>query len=93
MLSIDCPWCGPRDETEFVCGGEAGVVRPPEPEKASDAEWADYLFFRTNRKGPHSELWCHGGGCMRWFLVERDTVTNAISACRKIGKTRRGDGA
>jgi hypothetical protein len=23
MLLIPCPWCGPRDASEFTCGGEA----------------------------------------------------------------------
>ncbi len=25
MLLIACPWCGPRDETEFNCGGEGHI--------------------------------------------------------------------
>ena len=44
MLLIECPWCGPRAETEFSYGGEAGIVRPADPDTLSDAEWADYLF-------------------------------------------------
>ena len=28
MLLIDCPWCGPRDETEFHYGGQAHVAYP-----------------------------------------------------------------
>ncbi len=28
MLLIPCPWCGPRDETEFTYGGEAHIVAP-----------------------------------------------------------------
>ena len=28
MLLIECPWCGPRQETEFFCGGEAHLSRP-----------------------------------------------------------------
>ena len=75
MLLIECPWCGPRAETEFSYGGEAGIVRPPDPDALSDAEWADYLFFRANPRGAHRELWNHAHGCRRWFGVERDTVT------------------
>ncbi len=55
MLLIDCPWCGPRDEPEFHCGGEAHIARPKNPEKLSDAEWAEYQFLRTNPKGLHYE--------------------------------------
>ena len=32
MLLIPCPWCGPRDETEFRYGGQAGIVTPPDPD-------------------------------------------------------------
>ena len=28
MLLITCPWCGPREQSEFSCGGEAHIVRP-----------------------------------------------------------------
>ena len=28
MLWIDCPWCGPRPETEFRYGGETYIARP-----------------------------------------------------------------
>jgi len=27
VLLIECPWCGPRAETEFSYGGEAGIER------------------------------------------------------------------
>jgi len=37
MLLIECPWCGPREETEFSCGGEAHIVRPPSPDTLADA--------------------------------------------------------
>ena len=76
MLLITCPWCGPRDEIEFHYGGEAGVVRPLQPAQQSDAEWADFLFFRNNPKGPFRERWAHVAGCRRWFTVVRDTATH-----------------
>jgi sarcosine oxidase subunit delta len=78
MLLIECPWCGKRAETEFSYGGEAGISRPPDPYALSDAEWADYLYMRTNRFGLHRELWNHSQGCRRWFEVERDTVSYRI---------------
>ena len=37
MLLIDCPYCGPRDETEFSCGGEAHIARPLDTDALSDA--------------------------------------------------------
>jgi len=78
MLRIPCPWCGERDESEFTYGGEATVVRPQDPSAASDAEWADYLFYRENLKGPHRERWVHTYGCRQWFEIVRDTVTHEI---------------
>ena len=77
MQLIPCPWCGPRDEPEFAYGAEP-VARPART--ASDAEWSDYLYFRSNEKGPHREMWCHSGGCGQWFALDRDTVTHAILA-------------
>jgi sarcosine oxidase, subunit delta len=78
MLLIPCPFCGPREEVEFRYGGEAGIVRPKDPDALSDAEWAEYLFFRDNPKGRLGERWVHAHGCGRWFTLVRDTVTHEI---------------
>ncbi len=85
MLLISCPWCGPRDETEFSCGGEAHIARPTDPAVLSDEAWADYLFMRRNPKGRHHERWVHAQGCRRWFNVERDTRTHEITAVYEMG--------
>ncbi|MFO0996815.1 MAG: sarcosine oxidase subunit delta [Alphaproteobacteria bacterium] len=86
MLLITCPWCGPRDEIEFTCAGEAHIARPPEPALLSDEQWADYLFMRKNVKGLHYERWIHSSGCRRWFNAARDTVTHEIHATYKMGE-------
>ena len=86
MFLIECPWCGPRAETEFSYGGEAGITRPGNPDKLSDADWADYLFMRSNPKGAHREQWLHAAGCRRYFNAERDTVSYKIRATYKIGE-------
>jgi len=78
MLLIDCPHCGPRDETEFHAGGEAHIARPEKAAELTDAQWADYLFMRSNTKGWFAERWVHAAGCRRWFNVERHTVTHEI---------------
>jgi sarcosine oxidase subunit delta len=75
MLLIPCPRCGPRAEIEFRHGGEAHLIRPEDP---SDAEWADFLYNRTNPKGIHNERWRHVYGCGRFFNCVRDTVTDRI---------------
>ena len=82
MLLIPCPFCGPRDETEFVYGGDATVARPADPAAASDREWTDYLYFRDNPRGAHAELWLHRAGCGRWLRVERDTASHEIASVR-----------
>ena len=84
MLLIPCPWCGPRAEPEFAFGGEP-ASRPVPAVDVTDTAWADYLYFRGNEKGPHTELWCHAGGCGQWFVMERDTVTHVVLATRKPG--------
>lgn len=84
MFLIQCPWCGDRAETEFTCGGEAGISRPLTPDALTDAEWSDYLFNRTNPRGAHKELWNHTQGCRRWFGVERNTVSYKIKSSYKL---------
>lgn len=79
-MQIPCPWCGPREEIEFHCGGQAHVAYPDAPLETDDATWAEFLFVRDNPKGPFAERWVHRSGCRRWFTVVRDTVTNTIHA-------------
>ncbi len=93
MLLIDCPWCGPREEVEFHCGGQAHIERPADPAKLSDEQWADFLFMRDNPKGAFAERWMHAAGCRRWFNVRRDTVTHEIVAVYRIGEPPPGNPA
>ena len=79
MLTISCPHCGRRDQTEFRAGGEADRTRPADPFALTDAEWADYLFMRRNVKGPQRERWVHAAGCGKWFSVTRDTRTHRFA--------------
>lgn len=87
MLLIDCPYCGPRPEIEFRCGGETHIVRPGPHDDVSDGQWGDYLFYRANPRGEHRERWLHQAGCRRWFNVARDTVTHRIRAVYPMGTT------
>jgi heterotetrameric sarcosine oxidase delta subunit len=75
MQLIPCPWCGPREETEFHHGGPA-VPYPADPAALSDEAWARFVFVRPNPKGPSSEWWSHAAGCRRWFTAVRDTRTH-----------------
>lgn len=85
MIQIQCPNCGPRDETEFHYGGQAHVAYPESPEALSDEEWARYLFYRENTKGRYAERWSHAAGCRKWFNAIRDTVSYRISAYYPVG--------
>ena len=89
MMLITCPWCGPRDETEFHYGGEATRPYPSDPSSLSDAEWADFVFTRVNPKGAFTERWSHSAGCRRWFTATRDTVSHEISAAEADATARR----
>ena len=85
MLLIHCPWCGPRAEIEFHCGGEAHIARS-DPATASDEDWERYLFLRENPKGVALERWCHLHGCRRWFNAARDTVSDRFLAFYAMGE-------
>jgi heterotetrameric sarcosine oxidase delta subunit len=92
MLRIRCPWCGERDQTEFRFGGQAHINRPEDPANVSDAEWANYLFYRDNPKGVHCERWVHNWGCRQWFNVARHTVTHEILQVYAMGEPPPAEG-
>ena len=75
MKIMHCPLNGPRNISEFVCGGEVTV--PPDPNRSSDAEWADYVFMPDNPAGVVREWWFHAATAY-WFIAERDTRTDEI---------------
>jgi sarcosine oxidase, subunit delta len=83
MLRIDCPYCGTRDETEFVFGGPSHVSRPS-PD-TDDETWSSYLFQRQNPAGVHLERWGHVYGCGCWFNIARDTRTHEILRTYAMG--------
>ena len=85
MLRIPCPYCGPRDETEFRYGGQAAIAYPADPDAMTDAAWVEYLFLRDNPSGPFRERWVHAAGCRRWFDITRDTLTNRFEVGRTSG--------
>src|ERR1700676_1029283 len=88
MLIVRCPYCGERPEIEFRHAGEAHIARPANPAAQSDADWADYLYNRTNPKGLHAERWRHVYGCGRFFNAVRDTVSDFFFSTYKVGEPR-----
>ncbi len=83
MILIPCPHCGPRNSTEFVHRGESHAR--PTDEDIGQADFRAYLYLRRNPAGWTTETWFHRFGCARFFLAERNTVTNEVRATRQPG--------
>lgn len=82
MQIFTCPFCGPRDETEFHFGGDAGNARP-DGRDVSAADWSRYLYLRNNPKGSATEIWVHLA-CREFFAMTRDSVTHAVLDVRPL---------
>ena len=80
-MRIPCPICGERDRREFYYQGAAVMLDRPAPD-AGEAAWDSYLHLRDNPAGPTQDLWFHEAGCGAWLVVERDTVTHAVTGAR-----------
>ena len=75
MKLLKCPVNGVRPLQEFVFGGE---YRPmPDPDSASDKEWAAFIFNRSGAPGVKREWWYHIASGV-WFMAERDTLKDEI---------------
>jgi heterotetrameric sarcosine oxidase delta subunit len=85
MFIITCPYCGPREQSEFHYGGEAHIVRPTDPQALTDGQWAEFVFMRSNVKGVFAERWNHSSGCRKWFNALRDTSTDKFLAVYEMG--------
>ncbi len=87
MHHIYCPYCEEaREEEEYSYTGEAHIERPKDPAAMTDVAWGDYLFFRSNPRGIHHEMWYHASGCRRYFNVTRNTQSYEIHETYKMGK-------
>ena len=82
MQQFPCPFCGPRDETEFHFGAEAGRTRP-EGDGVTDDLWSAYLYLNDAPRGPAREVWVHLT-CGEFFVMERDTLTRAVAASQAV---------
>ncbi|MEM7427785.1 MAG: sarcosine oxidase subunit delta [Pseudomonadota bacterium] len=79
MLKITCPFCGPRNESEFIHGGPARPRRPEDAHALTDEDWVAHLTVPDNPIGPAEEKWWHVRGCGQWVTISRHTVTHEIS--------------
>jgi heterotetrameric sarcosine oxidase delta subunit len=78
MLKLTCPFCGARNESEFIHGGACKPRRSEAPQELDDAAWIEYLTVPPNPIGPLDERWWHLRGCGKWFTVRRNTLTHQI---------------
>jgi sarcosine oxidase subunit delta len=74
MKIMHCPLNGPRNISEFVCGGD--VRREPAGD-CSDREWAEHVFLHANQPGVAQEWWLHVPTAL-WFIADRDIVADRI---------------
>jgi heterotetrameric sarcosine oxidase delta subunit len=82
MIRIPCPWCGPRNVSEFRHHGE--TTKRPDPTSTTESEWRRYLYFRKNSNGWVEESWYHSAGCRRFFRIRRNTTTNEMTAAGSV---------
>jgi methylglutamate dehydrogenase subunit B len=76
-MLITCPYCGPRDLSEFSYQGDGSRMRP-DPASTDQAEWNAYVYDRINVAGDHNEIWQHAGGCRAHLSVTRNTLTHKV---------------
>lgn len=76
-MIIPCPYCGPRDLSEFTYQGDATRTRP-DPTSTDDKAWHGWVYVRPNPAGWHREYWQHSGGCRAHVVVHRNTLTHEI---------------
>ncbi len=80
MILLPCPYCGPRNASEFHYVGELSTR--PDPNTADAEGWRTFLYTRVNPAGWTTETWFHRAGCRQHFTVERHTVTNEVRSSR-----------
>jgi sarcosine oxidase subunit delta len=80
VILLPCPFCGPRNASEFRYVGE--LSERPDPNTTSSEEWRTFLYVRDNPAGWTTETWFHSAGCRQHFVAERHTVTNEVRSSR-----------
>jgi sarcosine oxidase subunit delta len=86
-MRITCPICGERDRREFYYGASAVALDRPARDAGDDA-WQDYVYLRDNPAGETRDLWYHEA-CGAWAVVERNTVTHAVTGSRLAAEVKR----
>jgi sarcosine oxidase, subunit delta len=76
VILLPCPYCGPRNVSEFRYVGE--LSERPDPNATGPGEWRASLYMRDNPAGWTTETWFHRSGCRQHFTAERHTLTNEV---------------
>ena len=84
-MRIPCPYCGERDQSEFVYYGDP-VPRPNPAAADAPRRFYEAVYLRDNPAGPHEELWYHANGCRGWLRVSRDTCTHDVLGATFAGR-------
>jgi heterotetrameric sarcosine oxidase delta subunit len=87
-MLLPCPYCGPRNVSEFRYVGE--VSRRPDPNETGVEEWRAFLYARDNPAGWTTETWLHRAGCRQHLVTERHTMTNEVRVSRPPEAQLRG---
>ena len=69
-MRIPCPFCGPRDVSEFRYGGQ--ILAQP--------------AAGGNLPEVQDERWYHRYGCRRWLTARRDVRTNEVHETGWLGE-------
>lgn len=80
MIQLPCPWCGPRNVSEFRRQGE--LISRPDVATTRPRQWRRYLYVRRNPDDWVEEGWYHTAGCRRFIRVRRHTGTNETEVVR-----------
>lgn len=88
MQLFPCPFCGPRDETEFHFSGETDNLRPDGRDVLA-SDWSAYLYMRANPRGTAREIWCHNT-CGEFLVLVRDTVTHVVESVHQLTAPEHG---
>ena len=80
MILLPCPYCGPRNASEFRYVGE--VSERPDPNETGVEQWRTFLYSRDNPAGWTTETWFHSAGCRQHLVTERHTMTNEVRTSR-----------
>lgn len=85
-MLFTCPYCGPRDVSEYTYQGDGNRTRP-DPASTDQEAWNRYVYDRVNIVGEHNEIWQHSGGCRAHLAVTRSTQTHKVSRVSFVRET------